>query len=126
MSIEQRRFTIARLEHNSDKAAADALDMNIVTVRNWANKKDVNEVVGLLLTDLKQGAITILAEAVSKAAMVKIAGLGHTDPRIRQDVATEVLDRALGKPTQKQEITGKDGTPLNVHVYIPDNGRENT
>jgi hypothetical protein len=55
-----------------------------------------------------------------KAAAVKVAGLDSDHEKIRQDAASEILDRNLGKPTMRQEITGKAGAELTVK-YIAEN-----
>jgi hypothetical protein len=36
-----------------------------------------------------------------------------------------ILDRVMGKPRQAVEVTGKDGGPIPITFYIPDNGRDN-
>ena len=54
----------------------------------------------------------ILAQALPQAALVKVDGLKEKDARVRQDAASDILDRGLGKATQRQEITGKDGGPI--------------
>lgn len=112
LGTNQRRFAVARLSNPLDKDAAAAIGIAPSTVSSWANKAAVRRVIELLQADTRQAAITILAEKAAEAAMVKVAGLESADPRIRQDAASEVLDRVLGKPMQKSEVTGKDGEPL--------------
>jgi hypothetical protein len=36
-----------------------------------------------------------------------------------------ILDRRYGKVPASLELTGKDGAPLAVTIYLPDNGRNN-
>jgi hypothetical protein len=45
---------------------------------------------------------------------------------VRLDCAREVLNRVWGKPRQAVEVSGKGGGPVNVVVYLPDNGRNRT
>lgn len=35
-----------------------------------------------------------------------------------------LLNRILGRPTERHEHTGEDGEPMRVVVYIPSNGRD--
>jgi hypothetical protein len=37
---------------------------------------------------------------------------------VRQGVASEILDRILGKPTQRQEVTGAEGGPVRSEVVV--------
>lgn len=46
-----------------------------------------------------------LRRAVVEAATVKVAGLQNRDPRVRQAAATEILDRTIGKPITRADIT---------------------
>ena len=55
-----------------------------------------------------------LEEAVEEAARVKVAGLKSRKEHIRQAVATEILDRTVGKPTQP--ITGEGGGAILIRV----------
>jgi CRP-like cAMP-binding protein len=59
----------------------------------------------------------ILDDAVIQAAEVKSAGLKDRDVRVRQAAATEILDRRVGKPTQKTELTGKDGGAIPIELF---------
>ena len=60
----------------------------------------------------------ILDEAVIEAAEVKVSGLRSRHDTVKQSAATEILDRALGKPNQP--ITGKDGGAIVVKVVYAD------
>jgi hypothetical protein len=53
------------------------------------------------------------AKHSTKAIATLVKLLGDNDPKIRAIAARELLDRAHGKPLSPQEITGKDGAPLN-------------
>jgi len=55
-----------------------------------------------------------LEEAVEEAAKVKVAGLKSRKEHIRQAVATEILDRTVGKPAQP--ITGEGGGAILIRV----------
>jgi len=105
------------LDSPTKKEAAIACDLEPNTVYKWNGV--VDEVVEILLDRAADSAYDILEGNVVKAAMVKVAGLESSDEKQRQDVASEVLDRIMGKPTQRQEISGPDGSVLTVE-YVND------
>jgi hypothetical protein len=88
----------------------------------WLYKRDyedLNSRADILRKDKALRAVLILGEAVEEAAKVKVAGLKARDERIKQAVATEILDREFGKPTQRQEVTGADGGKVQIE-YVND------
>lgn len=118
----QRRFAVSMQEHPTKKEAAEAIDISPNTVYNWPSI--VHTVVDFMANNIALATLGILQANATKAAMVKAAGLDSDNEKIRQDVATEVIDRNLGKATQRQELTGKDGEQIGVMVYVPDNNRD--
>lgn len=117
LTHNQRRFAVAMLDSPTKKDAAIACDLEPNTVYKWNGV--VDEVVEILLERAADSAYDILDGNVVRAAMVKVAGLDSTEEKVRQDVASEVLDRVMGKPTQRQEISGPDGGILTVE-YVND------
>jgi hypothetical protein len=59
-------------------------------------------------------AMMILQDATEEAARVKVEGLKSRKENIKQDAASEILDRMIGKPLQRQEVSGKSGGPIIV------------
>lgn len=116
LTHNQVRFVVAMLESTNKKEAAEAIGIQPDTTYRWPSV--VDEAVELMRLNVAQGAKEMITKNVAKAALVKVAGLDDEDPRVRQAAATEVLDRALGKPTQKTEVTGADGEPLKVKQYV--------
>ena len=108
----QRRFAVAMLEHGTKKEAAKAIGLEPNTVYKWGV---VDEVVALMSNDIVNKTIDMLSSAATKAAMIKLAGLDSDSEKTRQDAASEILDRVLGKPKQRQEVTGKDGDSININ-----------
>jgi len=108
----QRRFAVAMLDSKSKKEAAEAIDLKPNTVYGWNG--DVDAVVEMMQEQQREAVLEILENEAVKAAMVKVAGLDSFDEIRRQDAATEILDRVLGKPTQRNEVSGPDGGPVVV------------
>lgn len=116
LTVDQLRFIIARLDCSTDKEAAESIGISPDTVSYWKRVGiPIDEAIKLLAMDGLVLAQEIIRRSVPEAAAVKRAGLKSEDERIRQSVATELLDRGLGKPTQKQEISGQDGGDIVIH-----------
>lgn len=115
------RFIIARLECDTDKAAAERIGFHPSTVATWAERHLIREAMTLIAQQAVSGARAILERNAVKAAMVKVAGLDEADDaRLRQNVATEIIDRTLGKPKERLDIGGTDD-PVRIVVEYADN-----
>ena len=112
LTYTQQRFAIAMLQYKTKKDAAEAIGIEPNTAYKWNG--DIDAVVDFMRSDMLSASIGILLSNASKAAMIKVAGLDSNNETIRQNVASELLDRVQGKPTQRNEVTGKDGEPLRV------------
>ena len=123
-SIEQRKWLIARLLTTSDAAAARAIGVHPSTVCRWPEKAELERAIAELLEDPQNQAIAIFLDALPKAARIKVGGLGSRKEQIQQAAASEIVDRVMGKPTQKQEIETGEVT-IRV-VYGPDGKAEGT
>lgn len=114
----QRRFVVSMQEYPTKKEAAVAIEISPNTVYNWP--AIVDTVCDFMSNNIALATLGILQANATKAAMVKAAGLDSDNEKIRQDVASEVLDRNLGKPTQRQEVTGADGENLTIKITYAD------
>jgi hypothetical protein len=125
LSMTQMRYVIARLDTKSNRAAAETIGISPETVKGWDNLVMVNQAVDLMRLDGMVTALEMRRRNLAKAMAVKASGLESDNEKIRQSVATEIIEWELGKATQRNELTGKDGAPIEhaVHLYIPDNRR---
>jgi hypothetical protein len=114
LTHNQLRYVSVRNEYSSDKEAAEALGLSPQTVWHWPDH--VNEAVKLMAKDGIHVAREVLRRNTSKAAAVKVAGLDSDDEKIRQDAASEILDRQLGKPTQSQDHKFSGSFEVNVNT----------
>lgn len=110
LSADQIRFVVARLEHPSDKEAAEAIGVAPSTVYKWPD--EVKEAVRLLACDGVIAARHIRRKALANAMLVKVGGLTSQDEKIRQAVATEIIEWELGRAMQTNQIGGLEGKPL--------------
>ena len=114
LTTNQRRFVVAMQEHPTKKEAAESIGVQPQTAYNWNG--DVDAAVDFMRNNIALATLGIIQANATKAAMIKAAGLDSGDEKIRQDVATEILDRNLGRSTQRQELTGADGDALRIKL----------
>lgn len=122
LTPSQKKFVVAFQRHTSKADAAEEVGLAAQTVYNWPDK--VNKAAELFSDATASLAMQELEEALVEAAMVKtqeIRDPGSTKER-QQSAASDVMDRVMGKPTQKQDID-MDATIEGVDVQIhPDAG----
>ncbi len=108
LSADQLRFVVARQEAPTDKEAAEAIGLSPRRVTFWKSEQraPIDEAVRLMAHDGLIMARTLRRRALAKAMAVKVRGLDLDDDRLRQHVATEIVEWELGKATQRQDVRG--------------------
>jgi hypothetical protein len=106
MSTDQIRFVVARQHFATDKEAAEEVGLEPNSVYHWPNKEQINEAVRLMAYDGLIAAKHIRHRNLAKAMSVKVAGLDTEDERLRQNVATEIIEWEMGRATQRREVSG--------------------
>jgi hypothetical protein len=114
LSVNQLRFVVARQEFPTDGEAAKAVDVQPDTVYRWP--KEVKRAVDLMAHDGVITALELRRRALAKAMAVKVAGLGSNDEKIRQAVATELIEWELGKATQRNDNDNKNSGEIIFRV----------
>ena len=114
LNRNQRHFVTSRSEYKTLKEWAKANDLKPQTVYRWPDY--VKECADLYDDHIQLAAWATLQDNVSKAALVKAAGLDSDDERIKQMSATEILDRIFGKAKQRTEHTGEGGGAIPVQI----------
>ena len=100
--LDSREVDYVQARANA-KSDAEALRMCGFS-RGWLNfhdKDDLNERAMNFKTDNVLKAQIILDQAVELAAKIKVDGLQSRNERIKQDASSEIMDRRMGKPTQR-------------------------
>jgi ACT domain-containing protein len=65
------------------------------------------------------------AEDAAKLLVEQVVGAGRkVSASVRQKAAIEVLDRVAGKPTQRSEISGPDGSSITVRWDATDENND--
>jgi hypothetical protein len=119
LSTDQIRFVIARQEFKTDKEAAESIDLKPDTVYHWKSREGapLNEAVRLMAGDGLVIAQHLRRRNLAKAMAVKVAGLDSKDERMRQGIATEIIEWEMGKAEQPQKHTGTgDEGEFIVHI----------
>lgn len=119
LTVEQIRYVVARQQHTSNRAAAAAVGLREERIYHWENWPSVEEAVKLMAIDGAHVAMELFRRALPEAAAVKVAGLRSNNERIRQETATEILDRKLGKATQPIDANMTAKVNLIWDVPIP-------
>lgn len=121
-------YVIARSRTTTDAAAYGEIGVAKSTFYTWENRENLNALADQLKRQRALKAMLLLEESAEHAAQVKVGGLDSADEKIKQGVATEILDRTIGKPIQRNDLTtgGEKLPAAQVTVYIPDNGRADT
>lgn len=114
----QKRFVSAMLRHKNKTEAAHAIGINRNTTYGWPDT--VDEAIQLLTEKAVERSLDILVSEAVNAALVKVAGLESDDEKIRQAVATEILDRTHGKATQRTELHAELEGPLSFEPMAID------
>ena len=114
LSLEQIRFLVARQDCTSDKEAADAVGIKADTVYHWP--EIVKQAAALWKRDAAIIALHLRRRNLAKAMAVKAAGLDSSDEKIRQSVATEIVEWELGRAKQSMEHSGPDGKALTIVI----------
>lgn len=117
LTKNQLRFIVALQEHSSKDEAAKAIGVKLPTVYNWP--EEVDEAARLMAEDVVLATIELRKRNLIKAMGVKAAGLDSKDERVRQNVATEIIEWETGKAPQSVALTGAGGKDL-----IPERDKE--
>lgn len=106
LTTNQLRYIVARQECTTDKAAAELVGLSDSTIKQWDNKKDIDRAVRLMALDGVHVATEMRRRALPKAMAIKVAGLDSEVEKMRQDVATEIIEWTMGKAEEKHNISG--------------------
>jgi hypothetical protein len=119
LTVDQIRFVVARQQFSTDKEAAQEIGIKPDTVYQWKHKGfQIDDAVRLMALDGVIVAQHLRRRNLAKAMAVKVSGLDSDDEKLRQGVATEVIEWELGRATQRKEHTGRDGGPIETKTDV--------
>jgi len=119
LTPEQIRYVIQRVDTSTDREAALALGIRPNQISKWKRYAPIDEAVHLMIYDGLTTALHIRRRSLAKAMAIKAEGLDSGDERLRQSVATEIVEWELGKATQnvRQDVTS-GGRPIKGYAVI--------
>lgn len=99
-------YVLARSRVNSDARGYRNAGISKATFYTWPEeeRKKLNDIAQRVKREVAVRVMMIFQEAAEQAAQTKTDGLKSRHENIKQNAATEILDRILGKPTQHQEV----------------------
>ena len=117
LSDREIDFVFARSNAKTDTNAREDAGISNGLWYSWTEERRqyLIEVANQLRVNTKFKAQRIIQEAVEEAARIKVDGMKSRKENIAQAASTEILDRGLGKPTQRQELTGANGGAVEVN-----------
>jgi len=118
LTVTQVRYVIARVDSITDKEACERANVNYGSFRNAPREERelIDQAVRLMSQDGLITALHLRRRALARAMEIKLRGLDSHDERIRQSVATEIIEWEMGRAMQRQELSGKDGGPI---AFLP-------
>ena len=126
--LEDQRlaYVMARSKVNSDAQGHKEAGITHTTFYTWKKEErdHLNGLAQKIKREIALRALMILQDATEEAARVKVGGLKSRDERVKQGVATEILDRGIGKVSDKLDVTS-GGDPLKIEVHYT-NGKAGT
>ena len=115
--------------HERSKVRTDAdgyrnAGIGKATFYTWPKEKrnHLNELAQQLKRERLIRIQMVIDDAAESAAEVKVEGLKSKKEYIRQAVATEILNRTVGSPAERHEVTGREGGPIET-TDMSDNER---
>lgn len=119
LTTNQMRWVIARQETATDGEAATAIGLKPDTIYRWP--ETVKRAVELMAHDGVITALELRRRSLAKAMAVKVAGLDSGDEKIRQAVATEIIEGELGKA--QENVNHKGGLNVLWTPHKPSTGQ---
>jgi heptaprenylglyceryl phosphate synthase len=116
-------YVMARSKCNSDSEAYRQAGISKPVFYRWLpeEREKLNDLAQRVKRETATRALMVLQDAAEQAALVKTKGLESRDERVKQAVATEILDRTVGKPATSLEVSGKNGEKIQVEVVYTQN-----
>ena len=119
-------YVLARSKTTSVKQACKDADISSSTFYSWDDRDGLEEIANLMKVDRAVEVEMRLRDALPNAVQVVIDGLKERKYDTKFKAAVEILDRAIGKATQRVEQKTELSGVIKQYVTIsPDDWDEN-
>lgn len=118
-------YVLARSKTTSVKQACKDADISTSTFYSWDDRDSLEEIANLMKVDRAVEVEMRLRDALPNAVQVVIDGLQERKYDTKFKAAVEILDRAIGKATQRVEQKTEVSGEIKQYVTIsPDDWDE--
>jgi len=118
-------YVLARSKTTSTKKACADADISTSTFYSWEDRAQLEELANLMKVDRAVEVEMRLREALPEAVQVVIDGLTERRYSTQFKSAVEILDRTMGKPTQKIDQRTEHSGKIDVVVEWDDDDGQN-
>ena len=118
-------YVLARSKTTSTKKACADADISTSTFYSWEDRAQLEELANLMKVDRAVEVEMRLREALPEAVQVVIDGLTERRYSTQFKSAVEILDRTMGKPTQKIDQKTEHSGKIDVVVEWDDDDGQN-
>ena len=117
-------YVMARSSSNSIAAACREADISTSTFHNWDNKDDLEDIAKALRLDRHAEVELKLRRSLPDAVEVIIEGLKERKYDTKFKSAVEILDRTMGKPTQRIDQKTEHSGSVDIVVEWDDDDKD--
>lgn len=117
-------YVLARSKTTSNKKACKEADISTGTFYAWDDREELNDLANRMKVDRAVEVEMRLRDSLPDAVQVVIDGLQERKYDTKFKAAVEILDRTLGKATQKQEVSGKIDGEMTINLSWDLDGEE--
>jgi len=118
LSAKEVEYVMERSRTRSDRAAYLAVGLPKGTFFKWSQERRdyLNDVAARIRSEVAVRAILVLQDSAEEAARIKADGLKSRNEHIRQTAASDILDRTIGKATQRieTEVSGEQTVKVKI------------
>ena len=118
----ERAYVLERSRVKTDKDGYNNAGVNKSSFYAWPSERRdyLNALARRLNTEVAIQVLIELQEAAIEAARVKKEGLKSRNEYVRQNSASEIMDRVVGKPTQNVNQKTEQSGELTIRIIEVD------
>lgn len=115
-------YVMARSKCLTDKSAYTECGISRSSFYEWEEdrRQYLNELAQRIKRETSFRALMILQDNAEKAAETMGRLMDSRNENIKFRASQDTLDRTVGKPTQPLEVSGKDGSAIEVRLVKDD------
>ena len=123
----ERAYVLERSRVLTDKDGYTKAGMSKSTFYSWPTKRReyLNALSRRLNTEVALQVMMELQEAAIDAAKVKKEGLKSRNEYVKQNAASEIMDRVVGKPTQRIDQNTNEVNDVTIRIVEEKTSAEN-